>query len=179
MAVYAQDAKLTIGHSSTNSTTINGNLELGNNDVTIYGNKIAINGLRGKEEWDNPAAIKTTIPVHMSIGQAGTDQTNIVGYLDFMPMVDYKNLQGNEIAIAGQNVILDNAGYDVMYAGNSKDVRIGSDFDGNTSENTVLKGTVKVSGLVKDGQFGIHGKISFCPTGHRNRIMLPGILKKM
>ena len=162
LAIYDQDTDLTIGNDGTSSTVINGNLEFSGNKAVIYGNEITINGLRGKEEWDHPAAIKTTLPVHMSIGQAGTDQTNIVGYLDFMPMVDYKNLQGNEIAIAGQNVILDNAGYnagyDVIYASSSKDVRIGSDFDGNTSENTVLKGTVKVSGLVKDGQFGIHGK---------------------
>lgn len=158
LAIYDQDTDLTIGNDGTSSTVINGNLEFGGNKAVIYGNEITIHGLRGKEEWSHPAAIKTDQPVQMSIGQAGTQQTNIVGYLDFMPENDYKNVQGNEIAIAGQNVILDNAGYDVMYAGNSKDVRIGSDFAGNTSENTVLKGTVKVSGLTKDGHFGIHGK---------------------
>lgn len=158
LAIYDQDTDLTIGNDGTSSTVINGNLEFSGNKAVMYGNEITINGLRGKEEWSHPAAIKTDQPVQMSIGQAGTQQTNIVGYLDFMPANDYKNVQGNEIAIAGQNVILDNAGYDVMYAGNSKDVRIGSDFAGNTSENTVLKGTVKVSGLTKDGHFGIHGK---------------------
>lgn len=158
LAIYDQDTDLTIGNDGTRSTVINGNLEFSGNKAVMYGNEITINGLRGKEEWPHPAAIKTDQPVQMSIGQAGTQQTNIVGYLDFMPENDYKNVQGNEIAIAGQNVILDNAGYDVMYAGNSKDVRIGSDFAGNTSENTVLKGTVKVSGLTKDGHFGIHGK---------------------
>lgn len=158
LAIYDQDTDLTIGNDGTSSTVINGNLEFSGNKAVIYGNEITINGLRGKEEGSHPAAIKTDRPVQMSIGQAGTQQTNIVGYLDFMPSNDDKNLQGNEIAIAGKNVILDNAGYDVIYAGSSKDVRIGSDFDGNTSENTVLKGTVKVSGLVKDGQFGIHGK---------------------
>jgi outer membrane autotransporter protein len=158
LAIYDQNTDLTIGNDGTSSTVINGNLEFSGNKAVIYGNEITIHGLRGKEEWSHPAAIKTDQPVQMSIGQAGTQQTNIVGYLDFMPENDYKNVQGNEIAIAGQNVILDNAGYDVMYAGNSKDVRIGSDFAGNTSENTVLKGTVKVSGLTKDGHFGIHGK---------------------
>ncbi|WP_302609598.1 autotransporter outer membrane beta-barrel domain-containing protein [uncultured Mitsuokella sp.] len=158
LAIYDQDTDLTIGNDGTSSTVINGNLEFSGNKAVMYGNEITINGLRGKEEWSHPAAIKTDQPVQMSIGQAGTQQTNIIGYLDFMPENDYKNVQGNEIAIAGQNVILDNAGYDVMYAGNSKDVRIGSDFAGNTSENTVLKGTVKVSGLTKDGHLGIHGK---------------------
>lgn len=158
MAIYDQDTDLTIGNDGTSSTVINGNLDVGNNKTVIYGKEITINGLRGKEEWVHPAAIETHQPVQMTIGQAGTNQTSIIGYLNFVPTGDYENVKGNEISIAGQNVMLDNAGYDVLYAGNSKDVRIGSDFAGNTSENTVLKGTVKVSGSTKDGYFGIHGK---------------------
>lgn len=151
-AIYAQDTKLTIGHEGTSSTTINGNLFLGNNNVAIYGkDKVAINGYKGKSDDKHAPVLQTSQPVHLIIGEADTKQTSLTGSL-------FLGASGNEIAIAGQNVILDNADNDLMYAYNSKNVRIGSDFSGNTSENTVLKGTVKVSGLDKEGQFGIHGK---------------------
>lgn len=153
LAIYAKDAKLTIGHEGTSSTIINGNLGLGNNDVTIYGkDTVAINGL--KEKYDqgmHPPVLQTYEPVHLTIGEADTKRTSITGGL-------FLGASGNAIAIAGKDVILDNGGNELMYAYNSKDVRIGSDFNGNASENTVLKGTVKVSGLDKDGHFGIHGK---------------------
>ncbi|WP_418249585.1 autotransporter outer membrane beta-barrel domain-containing protein [Dialister succinatiphilus] len=151
-AIYAQDTKLTIGHEGTSSTTINGNLFLGNNNVAIYGkDKVAINGYKGKSDDKHAPVLQTSQPVHLTIGEADTKQTSMTGRL-------FLGTQGNEIAIAGQNVILDNGGNELMYASASKDVRIGSDFAGNTSGNTVLKGTVKVSGLTKDGHFGIHGK---------------------
>ena len=151
-AIYAQDTKLTIGHEGTSSTTINGNLFLGKNNVAIYGkDKVAINGYKGKSDDKHAPVLQTSQPVHLTIGEADTKQTSLTGSL-------FLGASGNEIAIAGQNVILDNADNDLMYAYNSKNVRIGSDFSGNTSENTVLKGTVKVSGLDKEGQFGIHGK---------------------
>lgn len=158
LAIYNQDTDLTIGNEGTSSTVINGNLSLGNNKTAIYGKEITINGLRGKEEWAHPAVIKTNQPVQLSIGQAGTQQTSITGMINLAPDDWDQSKKGNEIAIAGQNVILDNGGYELMYASHSKDVRIGSDFNGNTSENTVLKGTVRVSGLDKNGHFGIHGK---------------------
>ena len=152
LAVYAKDAKLTIGHEGTNSTTINGNLGLGNNDITIYGKDVVtINGSKGKPDDYHVPVLQTYEPVHLTIGEADTKQTSITGNL-------FLGAWGNEVSIAGQNVILDNAGNNLMYAYNSKDVRIGSDFNGNTSENTILKGTVTVSGLDKDGHFGIHGK---------------------
>lgn len=152
LAVYAKDAKLTIGHEGTNSTTINGNLGLGNNDITIYGkDAVTINGSKGKPDDYHVPVLQTYEPVHLTIGEADTKQTSITGNL-------FLGAWGNEVSIAGQNVILDNAGNNLMYAYNSKDVRIGSDFNGNTSENTILKGTVTVSGLDKDGHFGIHGK---------------------
>lgn len=152
LAVYAKDAKLTIGHEGTSSTTINGNLGLGNNNVTIYGkDEVAINGIKGKSDDYHVPVLQTYEPVHLAIGEADTKQTSLTGSL-------FLGASGNEIAIAGQNVTLDNGGNDLMYAYNSKDIRIGSDFAGNTSENTILKGTVKVSGLTKDGHFGIHGK---------------------
>lgn len=152
LAVYAKDAKLTIGHEGTNSTTINGNLGLGNNDITIYGkDAVTIHGSKGKPDDYHVPVLQTYEPVHLTIGEADTKQTSITGNL-------FLGAWGNEVSIAGQNVILDNAGNNLMYAYNSKDVRIGSDFNGNTSENTILKGTVTVSGLDKDGHFGIHGK---------------------
>lgn len=152
LAVYAKDAKLTIGHEGTNSTTINGNLGLGNNNITIYGkDAVTIHGSKGKPDDYHVPVLQTYEPVHLTIGEADTKQTSITGNL-------FLGAWGNEVSIAGQNVILDNAGNNLMYAYNSKDVRIGSDFNGNTSENTILKGTVTVSGLDKDGHFGIHGK---------------------
>lgn len=152
LAVYAKDANLTIGHEGTNSTTINGNLGLGNNDITIYGkDAVTIHGSKGKPDDYHVPVLQTYEPVHLTIGEADTKQTSITGNL-------FLGAWGNEVSIAGQNVILDNAGNNLMYAYNSKDVRIGSDFNGNTSENTILKGTVTVSGLDKDGHFGIHGK---------------------
>lgn len=152
LAIYAKDAKLTIGHEGTSSTTINGNLGLGNNNVTIYGkDEVAINGIKGKSDDYHVPVLQTYEPVHLAIGEADTKQTSLTGSL-------FLGASGNEIAIAGKNVTLDNGGNDLMYAYNSKNVRIGSDFDGNTSENTTIKGTVKVSGLDKDGQFGVHGK---------------------
>lgn len=158
LAIYDQGTDLTIGNDNTSSTVINGNLDFGSNKTDIYGKEITINGLRGKEEWAHPAAIKTHQPVQMTIGQAGTQQTSITGMINLAPDNWDQSKTGNEIAIAGQNVILDNADYDVLYASRSKNVRIGSDFAGNTSENTTVKGTVKVSGLDKEGHFGIHGK---------------------
>lgn len=152
LAIYAKDAKLTIGHEGTNSTTINGNLGLGNNDITIYGkDAVTINGSKGKPDNYHVPVLQTYEPVHLTIGEADTKQTSITGNL-------FLGALGNEVSIAGQNVILDNAGNNLMYAYNSKNVRIGSDFNSNTSENTILKGTVTVSGLDKANHFGIHGK---------------------
>lgn len=157
-AITAQDTDLTIGHSGTERIDINGNLWLGSSRIEIYGKEIQIHGVSGVRNYARPAAVETFQPVHMELGAKDTEITKIDGEFFAMPSPGIDEKDGNEIAIAGKNVILDNAGYDVMYALSPENMRIGSDFDGNTSDNTIIRGAIRVSGLPEDGHFGIHGK---------------------
>lgn len=157
-AINVQETDLTIGHSGTEKVEINGNLHVGSSHISIYGKDINIHGLRGINDYSRPAAVNIYQPVHMEVGDADTEQTRIDGYFNAASEGSYGNGKGNEIAIAGKNVILDNAGYDVMYALSPENMRIGSDFYGNTSDNTIIRGAIRVSGLPEDGHFGIHGK---------------------